>query len=171
MDHQLKFIDIFVGLPGRMHDARVWRNSPIYGRLTNNENPLLPPNFHLIGDSAYPLMPNLMTPFRDNGHLNERQTNYNSKLSSIRSVVERAFARLKGKFRRLKDLDVCSPETGTNIIAAACVLHNVILSNEEENDIENIHENNMPEVEDDAHIQRENRPAAIMKRLDIMNNL
>nr|CAH7758360.1 unnamed protein product [Callosobruchus chinensis] len=126
-DHDLKFIDIFVGLPGRMHDARVFRSSDLYERLTHQDNHLLPEFLHILGDSAYPLMPNLMTPFRDNGHLTERQSLYNRKLSSIRSVIERAFGRLRGKLRRLKYLDVCDAETGTQIIAAACVLHNFII--------------------------------------------
>jgi len=52
-------------MPGRMHDARVFKQSELFARLNNAENPLLPFNMHLIGDSAYPLMPNLMTPFRD----------------------------------------------------------------------------------------------------------
>jgi hypothetical protein len=32
-DHNMKFIDIYVGMPGRVHDARVFRNSPIYDEL------------------------------------------------------------------------------------------------------------------------------------------
>jgi len=55
---------------------------------------------HLIGDSAYPLLRNLMTPIRDNGHLTRSQNVYNIKLSSIRSIIERSFGLLKSKFRR-----------------------------------------------------------------------
>lgn len=68
----------------------------------------LPPNFHIIGDSAYPLLLNVMTPYRDNGHLTRKQATYNRKLSSIRSTIERVFGLLKGKFRRLKYLDICN---------------------------------------------------------------
>ncbi|XP_025157462.1 protein ALP1-like [Harpegnathos saltator] len=64
-DHHRKFIDCFIGLSGRMHDARVFRNSTIYQRIINERNPLLLTDEHIIGDSAYPLMINLMTPFRD----------------------------------------------------------------------------------------------------------
>ncbi|XP_025161762.1 protein ALP1-like [Harpegnathos saltator] len=64
-DHRRKFIDCFIGLSGRMHDARVFRNSTIYQRIINERNPLLLTDEHIIGDSAYPLMINLMTPFRD----------------------------------------------------------------------------------------------------------
>lgn len=41
-DNKARFIDIYVGMPGRMHDARVFRNSPLYRDLINEENPLIP---------------------------------------------------------------------------------------------------------------------------------
>lgn len=63
-DHTDLFIDCFIG----MHDAGVFRMSPLFHAM-NAERPLISQNEHLIGDSAYPLLRNLMTPFRDNGHL------------------------------------------------------------------------------------------------------
>lgn len=33
VNHNLKFIDIFVGYPGSVHDARVFKNSSIYNDL------------------------------------------------------------------------------------------------------------------------------------------
>lgn len=88
-------------MPGRMHDARVFRNSELYREMTNEQIPLLPPQLHLIKDAAYPLLPNLMTPFKDTSHLTREQIIYNTKFSSIRSVIERAFGLLKLKMRRL----------------------------------------------------------------------
>lgn len=75
-------------MPGRVHDARVFHQSDIYQALNRDYNALLDQDYHIIGDSAYPLMRNLLTPFRDNGHLNEDEIRYNVNLSSIRSVVE-----------------------------------------------------------------------------------
>lgn len=118
-------------MPGRMHDARVFRQSELFAQLNRADNPLLPPNMHLLGDSAYPLMKNLMTPFRDNGHLTIEQNNCNVKLSTIRSIIERAFGNLKGKFRRLKYLDIYDPNLGNTIIAAACVIHNFLIDRHE----------------------------------------
>ncbi|KAJ8914227.1 hypothetical protein NQ315_003590 [Exocentrus adspersus] len=124
------FTDVFIGMPGKCHDARVFRNSPLYDKIIN-EN-LVNNNQHLLGDSAYPLMLNLLTPFRDNGHLLPNQMNYNTILSSIRSKIEQAFARLKGKWRRLKFLDM-NIENISSVIAAACVLHNYTLKMESAN--------------------------------------
>ena len=113
-----------------MHDARVFRNSPLYNHLIDGDNPILPPHLHLIGDAAYPLMQHVMTPYRNTGHLTPAQVRYNTKLSSIRFIIERAFGCLKGKFRRLKYLDISDLELGKKIICAACVLHNFIISSE-----------------------------------------
>ncbi|KAI4462979.1 hypothetical protein MML48_4g00000652 [Holotrichia oblita] len=146
-------------------------NSDIYPRFTSVSEPLLNENQHIIGDSAYPLMKNVMTPFRDNGHLTAEELNYNFKLSSIRSVIERSFGRLKGKFRRLKYLDVDSPEFASHMIAAACVIHNFIRLNNE-NDVED----NYFDVNDNDHVvvepcQEDNRNIANQKRRNIVDIL
>ncbi|XP_070075535.1 uncharacterized protein [Drosophila takahashii] len=72
-----RFIDVFVGQPGRMHDALVFKSCHQFSKLANQENPLLSEDRHLIGDSAYPLSKFLLTPYRDNGHLSTSQTLYN----------------------------------------------------------------------------------------------
>ncbi|KAI4454265.1 hypothetical protein MML48_10g00001245 [Holotrichia oblita] len=135
------------GQPGRMHGARVFRLSPLYNRLTDVANPLLPEEYHLIGDSAYPLLRNLMKPYQDNGHLTPAQIVFNTKLSSVRSTIERAFGLLKVKFRRLKYLDVNTPNTAVQIIYAACIIHNFILLQNNDDDNYNVEE---------IHIEYEN---------------
>src|ERR1043165_8570489 len=85
------------------------------------------PKYHLLGDSAYPLKPCIMVPYKDNGHLNADQKRYNICHSSSRVVIEHAFARLKGKFRRLKYLDMSKLDFVSVVVVAACTLHNVIL--------------------------------------------
>uniref|UniRef100_A0A9J8DDJ6 Putative nuclease HARBI1 n=1 Tax=Cyprinus carpio carpio TaxID=630221 RepID=A0A9J8DDJ6_CYPCA len=50
-DHKGKFVDIFVGYPGSVHDARVLKNSPVYtGRLYP------PAGNHILGDGGYPCL-------------------------------------------------------------------------------------------------------------------
>lgn len=161
----MKFLDVYIGVPGRVHDARVFRTSPIFAQVH-----AMPNNLHLLGDSAYPLSINVMTPFRDNGHLNAIQTNYNISHSSARSIIERAFGRLKGKFRRLKYLDIFNPDFGSEIISAACVLHNFIIMHDGEDDEEfqadagiiNEYDGNEPDA---------NRNLAVEKRAQISEHL
>ncbi|KAK5647668.1 hypothetical protein RI129_002560 [Pyrocoelia pectoralis] len=124
-----QFIDIFVGMPGRVHDSRVFRTSPLYNTLTGVAPPITA-HEHLLGDAAYPLLPFLLKPYRDNGHLTNAQTTFNTRLSSVRSMIEQAFALLKGKFRRLKYLDMSRLDMIPSVITAGCVLHNIIISND-----------------------------------------
>lgn len=58
------------------------------------------------------------------------------------------FGRLKGKFRRLRDLDVCTADVRTEVIAAVCVLHNFIIKNDNKDDEYEDHDEE-PEPEDD----------------------
>jgi hypothetical protein len=44
---KLYFTDIYVGWPGSVNDARVWRNCPLYQKLMQNPESLVP-STHLI---------------------------------------------------------------------------------------------------------------------------
>lgn len=80
----------------------------------------------LIADSAYAIHPNVMVPFRDNGHLTELQKNYNFCLSSTRIALEQAFGLLKVRFRILLDcLSLTDIKKIPQVILACCVLHNI----------------------------------------------
>ncbi|CAN7952086.1 unnamed protein product, partial [Ixodes pacificus] len=122
-DSRMVFTHVHVGSPGRMNDARILTNSGLDDTLS-----ALPEDLHILGDSAYPLRVNLMRPYKDNGHLTRRQSHFNTTLGASRSVIERAFAQLKGKFRRLKHLDMDNLNMVPMFVMAACVLHNVILT-------------------------------------------
>lgn len=95
-----------------------------------------PNDSHLIGDAAYPLSKQLMVPYTDNGHLTQRQKNYNFCLSSTRMVVERAIGLLKGRWRSLLHyLAIESVERIPYHFLACCVLHNICLMRHDEMDI------------------------------------
>lgn len=127
----LLFTNVFVGFPGKVHDARVFKHSPLF--QTGQE---LCENGHLLGDSAYPNIPWLITPFRDNGHLTQVQRRYNIIHSSIRSSVERAFGLLKGRFPRLQYIDQRDIKTIVQTVLTGCVMHNIcILNNDELEDL------------------------------------
>ncbi|CAN8002919.1 unnamed protein product, partial [Ixodes pacificus] len=125
-DSSMVFTHVHVGSPGRLHDARIFANSGLDDSISS-----LSEEYHILGDSAYPLQVNLMRPYKDNGHLTERKSRFNVTLSAARSVVERAFAQLKGKFRRLKYLDLNSLRMNPTFVMAACVVHTNILTSAE----------------------------------------
>ncbi|KAK9743659.1 DDE superfamily endonuclease [Popillia japonica] len=100
-DADKKFIDIFTGASGKIHDARVFKLFPIRDKL-----PIIcGERYHILGDSAYPLREYLLTPYRDYGNLNNREQNFNKKLSGTRVLIENAFGLLKSRFRQLMRVD------------------------------------------------------------------
>ena len=96
----LAFTNIFVGFPGRVHDSRVLSNSPLF----KNGHELCHP-YHLLGDSAYPNISWILTPFRRTQNITDQMVRYNTAHSSLRIKIEQAFSMLKGRYRRLKYLD------------------------------------------------------------------
>ncbi|XP_043240256.1 putative nuclease HARBI1 [Amphibalanus amphitrite] len=133
----MKFTWVNVGWPGSVHDARIYRNELEPLLMGAGANHLLGLDGHLLGDAAFPLSPRMLVPFRDNGHLNDRKVHYNNKLSSTRMTIERTFGRFKGKFRRMKMLDMLRVDLIPNVILAACVLHNVSMGEEEQEEAYN----------------------------------
>ncbi|XP_039307618.1 putative nuclease HARBI1 isoform X2 [Solenopsis invicta] len=144
-DHKMKFIDVFTGICGSVHDARVWRLSDIKNLIDHDRERYFPQRSHLLADSAYPLSYNMLTPYRDNGHLNAIQHNYNTKLSKTRVIIERTFGILKERFRKLKYVYMYNTDMISLDILACCILHNICIDNEDEPfdnvEVENVNNN------------------------------
>ncbi|KAL7379751.1 hypothetical protein ABVT39_005230 [Epinephelus coioides] len=104
-DHKGRFLDVVVGFPGCVHDARVLRSSPFY--------------VHQL----YP--PPGWEPVR-----NAVEGRYNARLSRARCVVERAFGVLKTRWCSifLKALEV-KVEFVPEVITACLFLHNLCIGN------------------------------------------
>lgn len=131
-NHKMKFIDVFTGICGSVHDARVWRLSDIRNIIEHNTERYFPHNTHLLADSAYPLLQYMLIPYRDNGHLNHMQRNYNTKLSKTRVTIERTFGILKGRFRKLKYVYMYNTDMIPLVILVCCILHNICIDIEDE---------------------------------------
>ena len=133
VDHAGRFIDMYVGCPGQVHDVQVFANSSLYRRgqsgtlfpdlkesVAGKEVP-----FVLLGDPAYPLLHRLMKAFPNNECLLDQQVTFNYCLSKARVVVEHSYGRLRGRWRcLLKRLDV-DVRVVPELVAASCVLHNI----------------------------------------------
>ena len=134
VDRSYKFLDINVGWPGKVHDARVFSNSKIYRQSV--EGNLFPTSkakvingvkvpLCIIADAAYPLLSWVMKPFLDNGNLSADKSHFNYRLSRARMVVENAFGRLKGRWRCLLKQNEAGIERINSVVATCCVLHNM----------------------------------------------
>lgn len=163
VDHNLNILDAYTGWPGCAHDARVLRNSSLFLKAEAGDK--FAPNKLIIGDSAYPLKPWLVTPFRDTGNLNQAHRRFNKRISSSRQVVERSIGLIKGRFRRLREIGVREPETIARTILAGCILHNLCIKTNEdiemyiEHDNRDNHPNNYPNIyqNDINGVQRRNQ--------------
>ncbi|XP_053394054.1 putative nuclease HARBI1 [Mercenaria mercenaria] len=145
-DNNMMFTDVYCGWPGSVHDARVLRNSSLFEKAEVNADDTFPHDTHLIGDAAYPIASWLLVPFKDHGNLNKAQKVYNFKHSSTRMVIERAFGALKGRFRRLKYVEIYDLQTCVHIILSCCAIHQLCLATFE--DLQEYIEEGMAEMED-----------------------
>ncbi|XP_043469299.1 putative nuclease HARBI1 [Leptopilina heterotoma] len=126
VDHNKKIIDICVGYPGSVHDARVFRESIISTKLED----FCGDDGYILGDTAYPCLKHLLVPYKDRGHMTRAQVKFNQKLSSCRVVVENAFGSLKQRFRQLYYMKLKNIVRLIEIIVACCVLHNLANAND-----------------------------------------
>ena len=134
VDCDLLFTNVFIGWPGRVHDARIFANSWLYRQGQAQGSPFSDGgtvNIHgiqvpvlILADAAYPLLQWVMKPFPDNGHLTREKAAFNARLSRGRIVVEQAFGLLKGRWRILLRQQGIHLENLCSIIAACCILHN-----------------------------------------------
>lgn len=166
-DHRALITHCYAGYPGSVHDQRIFRQSEVADYL--NDARKFSADSHILGDAAYGLH-QLLTPFRDNGHLTERQKNYNYRHSAARVAVERCIGLLKGRMRSLLDrLPMSRIDLMAEYIIAYCVIHNICTLRRDEIIVVTIpssHEN------DTDHISQERRQnTGNDKRNLIMNTL
>lgn len=141
VDSHLNFIDICIGWPGRVHDARVLVNSQLYERaeqegtafpqseralISGVEVPVL-----LLGDPAYHLKQWLIKPYPESAHMPAAERDFNYKLSCARIAVERAFGLLKGRWRILLKQQEGHIVNVQYVILTCCVLHNYCIAHHE----------------------------------------
>ena len=134
-DSQCCFTNVFAGWPGRAHDSRVFGRSQIGNLIT--EGRLIPDDSNLrrvidnhviepflIGDPAYPISKNLMKNYPGSNLTSEKE-HFNYRLSRARIQIERAFGRLKGRWRCLLKALECELDKVVLHATTACILHNM----------------------------------------------
>ncbi|KAJ8969890.1 hypothetical protein NQ314_001539, partial [Rhamnusium bicolor] len=108
--------------------AAIWiLSTPDSYRQVQDRARFFSENQFIIGDKAYPLCMYCITPYIDRGNLQAHHLHFNKRHAQTRQVIERSFALLFGRFRRLKYLDMTKTEFIPQTVQAACVLHNVCL--------------------------------------------
>eukprot|EP00064_Thunnus_orientalis_P019603 superscaffoldBa00004973_g19727 len=116
-----KYLDIFVGYPGSVHDTKVIRNSPVFVRGSYP-----PAGYFIVRDGGYPCLTaliTLITPYHEpvRGRVQARFNTYHSRAWAI---IERAFGMMKARWRRMffKALEV-DHTFAPKVMAVCAVLH------------------------------------------------
>ncbi|XP_018399981.1 PREDICTED: putative nuclease HARBI1 [Cyphomyrmex costatus] len=106
-DYDGKILFVNAAHGGRTHDARVWNTSALSvhlkERFLNGET-----SAWLLGDSAYPILPYLMTP-KLNQEPGTPSARYTQAHVSARSRIERCIGELKGRWRSAKRTSTTLP--------------------------------------------------------------
>ncbi|MCO5553897.1 hypothetical protein L7F22_007423 [Adiantum nelumboides] len=135
VDSEMQFLNVMSEVPGVCNDIRILRNSQLHMKVQNNQilNGLAIQSAdhsnreYIISNGGYMNLPWLMTMF-PGAQLDEQTQNFNFKLSSTQTVMERTFGRLKQMWgylhQQIKQLDI---ELLLDIITLCCILHNIWL--------------------------------------------
>ena len=169
-----RFLDVAVGFPGSIHDARVMRMSGIYARIQSGEvlqQPIeninnVPIGPLIIGDSAYPSLPWLLKPYSSR-NINHSKARFNTILSKSRVIVEQTFGALKGRWRCLLKVLEIHPMNVPKTVVACCVLHNIcVLKGEPELELDESEDDDDDENGDDLDSNADDIREAIRSYLD-----
>jgi len=158
-DARKRFVDVFTGIPGKIHDSRVLKLSDI-----NEELPGMceQGKFFILGDAVYSIREWLITPFRDYGNVSDKQRKFNKRFCATRVLIENAFRLLKGRFRQLIEVDLHTVDKISKFIISCCVLHNLCIDNDDgfDFDIDIVTEDNVDYYNNEDRGERE----AILQR-------
>lgn len=139
-DAELSIRDIVTRWYGSAHDARIFRESLVNDKLQD-----LPPHTWILGDSGYPCLPYLITPFLN--PVSDPQRSFNISQKITRNVAERGIGCWKRRFPCLKVGLSVNVQRCPNIIVSTAVLHNIAVQRRESGDIGDIF---MLDVQPDA---------------------
>lgn len=112
--------------PGGTHDSFIWNNSSLKHIFDNSTIS----DGWLLGDSAYPLRPWLLTPVLN--PITPSENRYKSAHVRTRNTVERAFGVLKSRFRCIDSSGgtlLYTPKKACRIAVTVAVLRNVCVDN------------------------------------------
>jgi hypothetical protein len=122
-DADLRFLYFGIGGPGSTPDVNAYRSLSI-GEAVRQ----LPEPYHLVGDAAYILSNQLLTPFTGKAREHVWKDTYNFFLSQMRIRIEMAFGRLMKKWRIFRSPLQSHLDKTIRIVETAFRLHNYVIN-------------------------------------------
>jgi hypothetical protein len=176
-DYKLRIRNLVVGYPGSVHDARIFKNCPIY----TSPDRYFDSQEYLLGDSAYQLTKTVMTPFRANSRGSGSTAagiNYNRTLGKYRVRVENCIGQLKERFNSLKELKINIIDNNSlkflnKWVLVCTIIHNLVIEEKNVNDKIEFEEiqTRREEIEEDLSILTETSSDGEAKRESLVHIL
>ncbi|XP_066165931.1 uncharacterized protein [Oryza sativa Japonica Group] len=155
----------FFGLPGSLNDINVLQRSPLFQRLTSGTAPelefMVNGNKYTMGyylaDGIYPSWATFVKTI-SNPQGNKR-IHYAKVQEGVRKDVERAFGVLQARFAMVRGpARFWDTETLWYIMTACVIMHNMIIDNERDEDVDFDYDQEDSEVLRKEEYQRRNKP-------------
>ncbi|XP_022031205.2 uncharacterized protein LOC110932156 [Helianthus annuus] len=138
----LKFTYVLTGWEGTASDSRIIKDA-----FSRSDKLVIPTGKYYLVDAGLPHTSSLMTPYRGvRYHLKEYSTRapenskelFNLRHASLRNAIERAFGVLKKRFPIIRSTaePFYSCQTQSGIFLACCILHNFLLEEDRDKDLE-----------------------------------
>ncbi|XP_058080687.1 uncharacterized protein LOC131228855 [Magnolia sinica] len=167
---------MITGWEGSASDSRILADA-----LNRQHKLIVPTGKYYLVDADFANAPGFLAPFRGvRYHLKEfrqgcqpriKEELFNLRHSSLRNAIERAFGVLKARFSILKIASGYPLNTQVNIVAACCILHNHIINekHDQELDFENYNDIGNGEDESEMHEDEGNKSSEDENECDFRN--
>nr|GEU79998.1 hypothetical protein [Tanacetum cinerariifolium] len=153
VDSECRFLDVSAGWPSTTKPELVLRQSELFSSVEETRELLNGATYQLndgtdipqyiLGDSCFPLLPWLITPYKKprldsddgggEGDEGEMKEAFNSVHSRGMELVDTAFGRLRARWKILsKEWKEESIESFPYVVVACCLLHNFLIKSNEE---------------------------------------
>ncbi|XP_060171959.1 protein ALP1-like [Lycium barbarum] len=138
VDSEGRFLDVSAGWPGSMKPENVLRKSKLYLGVEESKEYLNGPSFELndgnsipqyiLGDSCFPLLPWVLTPYKGSNEEDGTEMAFNSVHRKGMQLVGTAFGRVREKWKLLaKKWNEQCLEAFPFVIVTCCLLHNFLI--------------------------------------------
>ncbi|KAK7388576.1 hypothetical protein VNO78_23397 [Psophocarpus tetragonolobus] len=140
VDSEGRFLDVSAGWPSTMKPDSILRQSKLFHDVHESKELLNGPSYNLndgalipqyvLGDSCFPLLPWLLTPYNrvnEEDSFGSAERAFNSAHGNAMKLFRDAFGKLRATWRLLADSRKWKPECVHYlpfVVVAACLLHN-----------------------------------------------
>lgn len=133
VDSTMRFRFWQTGLGASHGDSRALRLSTLWQRQEGHD-PVIPPPYYVVGDSAYPMKSWLVRPLTEREARTKKHMVYNHAVSRTRIVVEQAFGKMKHQWAIVfSALANKGPQLVCDALCAVVTLHNLTIDLDRDN--------------------------------------